>query len=209
MKVFLFVILLIPSFANATDSKFSGWLGTFTKKKLDDTYSFWAETQLRHGIDVGSTNQILYRTGLLAKINDNHGVGFLYAYIQGGNNKEHRWTLQHTQKYGEWIGANFSHRARVEARFLEDDSDDAARFRYLLRADKVISKYNLVIWDEAFINLTDNAWTGSRTFDRNRFFLGLKHQFENFRVEWGYLNQFVPRETEDTIEHIVTLYAFF
>jgi hypothetical protein len=67
----------------------------------------------------------------------------------------------------------FSGRSRMEFRMLEDSPDDSLRFRYQLRGQQALTPLlDLVVWDEPFINLTKDEWTGERTFERNRFFIG-------------------------------------
>ncbi|MEM7645366.1 MAG: DUF2490 domain-containing protein [Pseudomonadota bacterium] len=206
----ILAILFYSSSVWAVDNVNSAWLGTFAKKEITEKYFGWIEAQMRYGLDAGGTNQILYRTGVLRKIGENHEIGFLYAYIQGGSNKEHRWTLQHVQNYGRFLDLKFSHRARLEARFLEDDDDDAGRFRYLIRAEgETKPSPAIVIWNEIFLNTTRDSWTRDRLDDRNRFFIGAKMKIGNIRGEFGYLNQYVPRRTESVSEHIATFYFFF
>jgi hypothetical protein len=207
MKSLLLSILLITT-AYAEDQN-GGWLGTFTKKELTQDYHLWAETQVRYNFELGATGQILYRTGLLQDLDQTHQLGYLYAYIQGGVLKEHRFTFQHGMQYGSRNGFRFSHRARLEARFLEKSDDDAARFRYLLRAQSKISeKYDLVVWDELFVNLSKEEWTGDRDFERNRFFVGVRRKFFNSNMEYGYLNQYIVKDDEDIIQHIAVFYLF-
>lgn len=209
-SIVCFVLVFSSLNTLAANSKNSGWFGTFSKKEISENYNAWIEAQLRYGFDQGGANQILYRTGLLHNLSQNHEIGFLYAFIQGGNLKEHRFTLQHSQKYGEWLSLHFSHRARMEARFLEDNDDDAGRFRYLIRGEgQLSSSPSLVLWNELFINTTSDSWTGDHALDRNRFFAGFKVKIFNSRSEIGYLNQYIRRNTGDISEHIVTAYFFF
>ena len=165
---------------------------------------------MRYGFDQGGANQILYRTGLLYGTSSAGEFGLLYGYIQSGLQKEHRFALQHSMSYGHWLSLKFSHRIRLEARFLEDSSDDAGRFRYLVRGEGGLSPMpSLVFWNEIFLNTTRDSWTGDEAIDRNRFFIGTKVKIFNCRSEIGYLNQYVPRETGDISEHIATVYWFF
>lgn len=213
MKLLLLSFIFLNSvFAVEVDNGL--WLGTFSQKKLTDKYSLWIETQVRYNLDIGNTSQVLYRTGVLQNLNQNQGLGYLYAFIQSGANREHRLTLQHTANYGEALGFKLSHRARLESRFLEETTmahESAGRLRYLFRADQLnYTSYGLVIWDEVFLNTNETAWNGETTTDRNRFFIGFKKMFfDSNRMEFGYLNQFTPRESEDVSEHIATFYFFF
>lgn len=206
----LIFCLFLPSLSLAADSKNSAWFGTFAKKEITENYYGWVEAQLRYGFDQGGTNQFLYRTGLLTNINDSHQLGFLYGYIQSGQNYEHRWTVQHVQNYDFCHCANLSHRARLEYRTRENSDDDAGRFRFLLRSEGETKPHpTFVVWDEIFINTTRDSWTGNTTIDRNRFFLGFKAKIFNIKGEFGYLNQYIPRDTGDISEHVIVTYWFF
>ena len=102
LRLYLLFVFIAPLTAHG-ESRNSGWLGTFAKREITENYYGWIETQLRYGFDQGGTNQILYRTGLLYRLNDSHELGFLYGYIESGNQKEHRFALQHVQRYGELV----------------------------------------------------------------------------------------------------------
>jgi hypothetical protein len=212
MKLSCFLgALVLMTTAFAVETKESGWLGTFAKKALNEKYAYWIETQVRYGFYKGKTNQVLYRTGLLQKISENQGMGYLYGHISGATSKEHRLTLQHVMNYGIFGDYKLSHRARLEARFLEDSTQDAGRFRYLFRVEEnTTNTMGLVIWDEVFINTNERDWNGDNSFERNRLFIGFKKPFfTSNRFEIGYLNQYVPRSAENTSEHVVVLYMFF
>ena len=209
MKISLIILILLSFNAFSVESKSAGWLGTFTSKKLTSNYKFWTETQLRYLFDNGAVEQILFRLGPLLDLNNKHQIGVLYAYIQSETLKEHRFTFQHFQNYGNAINFKWLGRSRLEARFLEDSDDDAGRFRYNLSATITNNAdYKLSLFNELFVNLTNNIWTGERVFERNRFFIGLVKTVPGSKLMFGYLNQYVPRTQEDVMEHTLTLYIF-
>lgn len=105
IKLFIFVFTFLSNSAFAHENNKGSWLGTFAHKKLTETFNYWIETQVRYNLDLGNTAQVLYRTGVLQKISATQGLGYLYAFIQSGNAKEHRLTLQHTQNYGNFSEA--------------------------------------------------------------------------------------------------------
>jgi hypothetical protein len=207
----LILLCLFSKTVLAADDQTGAWLGTFANKKLTSSFNYWLETQVRFNHDQDATKQVLYRTGLLHKIGKSHSLGYLYAFIQSGLTREHRFTFQHGQTYGILANFKFSHRARLEARILEDDdTKNAGRARYLLRVEQNKDHYGLVIWNEYFANLNKTTWNGDTHSDRNRFFIGIKNKFlASNRIEFGYLNQYVPRDTGDVSEHILTFYFFF
>ena len=209
MKILILSLLLIQS-AFATTNREGFWYGTFANKSLTDKFSYWIEGQLRYRVDQGQVGQFLYRTGLIQKLNSNHSLAYLYAHIRSRGFYEHRLALQHGMKYGSLLNHKFSHRVRFEFRDLEDNDKNATRFRYLLRADQNKEQgFSLVVWDEVFINTTKTTWNGNDSMDRNRFFLGFKYPFlSKNRMEFGYLNQYIPRDSGDISEHLLVAYLF-
>jgi hypothetical protein len=191
----------------STENMAGAWLGTFGKKSLTETSSFWSEVQLRYNADNGTMGQTLFRGGWLEKVSENHEFGLLFGYIQTNLQKEYRPTLQHIYQSKIFSETNLSLRSRLELRDLENNSDTSVRYRLMMRAQSPINSYlSFVLWDEPFINITDENWTGSRVFERNRFFAGFRFPYESLTIETGYLNQFVPREVEVS-EHLFVVYV--
>ena len=204
MKWTLFTFLLACiSFNCFGKSSYGEWLGTFTKKPINERYSFWSETQLRYSYTQGGMSQVLVRMGALDQVVKDHELGYLYGYIHTGGAKEHRLTLQHSMKYSD----SLSHRMRFEGRYLEDVAEDSTRFRYLIRyqSNDIYNKFNLVLWDEVFVNTKKVSWNGGESYDRNRLFVGLNKVIQKTKYEFGFLNQ----HTENVSEYLFVLYLFF
>lgn len=216
MKIYSSLIFLLSSllvsFASGSENSNDFWLGTFTKKSISKNYSIWTEAQMRHDLDRNEMQQTLFRTGLLRSLSNGQGLGLLYAYIETGELSEHRVALQHTQAYGTLFGTSASHRIRLEARRFENNGFGSARFRYLgrLQGSKEKGSFTPVVWDEVFLNAREEARTGNNHLDRNRLFLGFRKSFKesDVAIEFGYLNQFVPRDSGDLMEHILVFYLF-
>lgn len=191
------------------------WLGLFAKKKITENYDLWAETQLRHDESHQTMNQTLNRFGLLRSINKHHEIGLLFAFVQTGLMKEYRPAIQYLYKNNGPVNS-FSIRNRLEGRDIEDSKSiagsdaDSLRFRSQIRWAYTLSPvYDLVFWDEPFLNLTHEKWTGNRFIERNRVFLGTRVKSENISFEIGYMNQYIPRNTVSMSEHALVLYFFF
>ena len=203
LLIFLLFIIHTTSFAQ-TNNDDGFWLGVFSKKEWTEKFSYESEAQFRYSTSDGEVSQLLFRSGILYDFTKRHKLGFLFAFIASDNLDEHRFTLQHSQVYFKNENLKLSARSRIEARFFEDFPEDSSRFRYLLRFD--YRKY--IVWNEFFLNLKEDQFTGDRIFDRNRFFVGRKSKLFNSRIEYGYLNQYTPRDNVDTIEHLLVLYLF-
>ncbi len=210
-KLLLFFSLIIihsPCFADMRNEQRT-WLGLFAQKKINSNLNLWAETQLRHDETHQTMNQVLNRFGLLRPLNSNHELGLLFAYVQSSTIKEYRPTLQHT--YRSQISLNsFAVRNRLEFRELEEQEARSMRWRTLLRWSQTLNDdSDFIVWDEPFLTITHEDWTGNRFIERNRFFIGSKIKWREFFIEVGYLNQFIPRENKSVQEHALVTYIFF
>ena len=200
----LSVLIVTHSFAD-TRSYDRTWLGLFNKKKVAEDYSMWAEAQARMDNDEFTGQQILLRTGLLKTLDDKNEAALMYGYIITGDVREHRPTLQYAHTFFKNETSTLSLRNRFEYRKLENNDTVSGRYRAALR----YQKGSYIIWDEPFLNITHEDWTGNRLVERNRFFVGKSFKFQEMNLEAGYMNQYVPRSSRTTSEHILTLYLFY
>jgi len=211
-KKILIVLLILTAPVFATENSRDLWYGFFNQSTINENLSWWTETQLRHDLDINQLQQALVRTGLLMKLTKTSDAGFLYAYVNTDDIKEHRLALQHTMTYGEFLNSIFSHRIRLEYRSLEGQRNLPERFRYFLRSQGISNYHNIkrVIWDEVFINLRKDSEINNRIFGINRFFIGGRYALTpHFNIELGYLNQFINRPQRNLMEHVLVLYLFF
>jgi hypothetical protein len=211
MNFMAFILLIFSMNSMASlDNQNKTWLGIFAKKKLQHyDYSFWQELQYRYDHEEGGMEQILTRFGLLKNLSDSHELGVMIAYIQTGNTREYRPTLQHVYNTAS-DQHKFLFRSRLEWRDQEENPANSIRYR-LMNSYRYQwnPTYSVLIWDEPFINLTQEKWTGNRTLERNRLFLGVRIDQSDERFEIGYMNQYVPRKDQDISEHILVGYFFF
>lgn len=181
------------------------WLGLFSKKQVAKQFSFWTEGQARMDNDRFVNQQLLLRLGILTPVGERSEWGLLYAHVQTGETKENRPTLQYQFSQKKAGDLTFNWRQRLEYRKLEGLDAESFRTRTFLR----FQKGKFLAWEEAFITLTNEDWTGNRIFERNRFFVGLTQEVARTRFEVGYMHQYVPRRNLSTHEHILTLYLFY
>ncbi|MCB9091425.1 MAG: DUF2490 domain-containing protein [Halobacteriovoraceae bacterium] len=207
MKIFflLFVIFSIPAFSS-TESK-RMWIGATSNRVINEKYSFLVSGELRYNNDLGETAQSVFLLGPSYHLDNGHKMGLIYGHFHSPNRVEHRFTLQYQQKYGNAFNFSFSGMTRLEGRFLENDPDDSVRFRYRLTIlEQTDRSYKFIFWNDIFLNLTDDSWTGNRTFERNRAFLGVRIPINETNLQVGYMNEYIPRTAEDQIEHIFALF---
>gem|GEM_PF-1433732 len=206
LAIFTLVAVSNLSFAEDIDAR-RAWFGVMGKISLEEKVFFHEEIQLRYDTDIGSMQQTLMRFGPLWQVTPTQQLGGLLCFVQTGLTKEYRVTPQHlfTHKFSN--NSNLSMRSRLEYRDVENIDDNSLRFRWMLRWQyPIFEQVEMVTWNEAFINVTEEGWTDNRRFERNRYFLGSKFTFGKIGLEIGYLNQFIPRHRIDTMEHIGVVY---
>jgi hypothetical protein len=214
MKIILSLILLFicaNSFA-ASRTFDRTWLGVFGKKKIGDTRFFvWTEGQMRMDNDYFTKQQMLLRNGVLMKIDDKNEIGLLYTYVEtDGAPDEHRPTFQYIHSFFKTEVHGLSIRNRFEYRKREGINTSSGRYRGQVRYQHFLeSKKSWIVWDEPFLNISHEDWTGKRLIERNRAFIGLGLPFYDTNLEIGYMNQYTPRNNRSTSEHVLVLYYFF
>ena len=111
-----------------------------------------------------------------------------------------------------------SFRTMIESNFLPGNGNEVRvhprqmiRFIHPLEFEPRLS---LITWDEFFVRVNSTPAGGQSGFDQNRIFAGLGWTFnKNFRVEGGYLNQYLDdaTHTNNTMHHLImgSLYINF
>jgi hypothetical protein len=150
--------------------------------------------------------------GLLGyKFNKNFSIWQGYAYSRtyiSDLKREHR-------PYNDLVLENnfkklkIENRIRIEERFLEDIDDVTVRTRYRLRGSYPLDKkekWNLVLFDEIFVNCNSHFDGPQAGLDQNRIYVGLNRKInEHFNIDGGYLLQHQHREgkNNDNLNHFV------
>lgn len=195
----LFLILLVPTLANAQKSDVGNWLIYFGDKKINKKWNWHHELQYRNFNELGDTEQLLLRTGLgynLTENNNNILLGYAYVYSEPYlNNTDQKTSFNEHRIYEQFITRQsfgrfaLLHRYRFEQRFFKDDVK--YRFRYFLAVNVALNHkqltdktFYLSMYNEVFVNSKQNY------FDRNRFYGGLGYKFtKKIRSEIGIMNQ--------------------
>ena len=131
--------------------------------------------------DEFSAQQILMRTGLLKTINDKNEAGLIYGYILTDNIREHRPTLQYSHTFFRNQSSVLFLRNRFEYRKQEGNETVSGRYRGSLRYQTA----GYIVWEEPFLNITHEDWTGNRIVERNRFFVGKSFKIQEMNLEAG------------------------
>lgn len=181
----------------------NGWLIYFGNTQIKESkFSIHHELQLRDYKIIGDHNQTLIRLGgqyqFKPYFQATVGYGFIHTESEGTPNNpfaEHRIYQEGLFSHGI-LSSKLRHRIRLEERFIENQ-DFRGRFRYCLFADIPLNakKFDkngiyLAVYDEVFLNLSDNE--SIKAFDRNRAYAGLGYKpQQNLGLQLGYMRQHV------------------
>ena len=203
-------LAFFPNVINAQDSDLGNWLIYIGSKKINKTWNWHHEVQHRNYNAIGDLEQLLLRTGWGYTTEDKNqnfllGYGYIFSENYDGLGEkisvnEHR-IFQQVISQQSITNLKFSHRFRLEQRFIE--SEFKMRFRYFLSARVPLgndSKFYLSGYNELFIDLEEDL------FDRNRIYGGIGYKlFEGVNIELGYMNQFLGSLSRDQINVIILL----
>ncbi|QTN39834.1 DUF2490 domain-containing protein [Cryomorphaceae bacterium] len=208
MKKLLALLLCLPLWSVAQDSPLGNWINYFGNKVINEQWNWHNEVQYRNYNAIGDLEQLLIRTGVGYNLTEgNNNVLLGYGYILSENYvgeeekesvNEHRIFQQFITKHAIGV-VNVQHRYRFEQRWVE--SDFKMRLRYFLSLNIPLNRKPITdgswygsVYNEIFLN------TGENVFDRNRLYVALGHQFsKKFRLEVGYMNQYLPGLDRDQI----------
>jgi hypothetical protein len=219
--------LSISNAASAeTIDDLAGWAALFahgalhTQQGTETAYKWWFDGQLRLFDDADGFGQSLVRPGVGYELSERATAWVGYAWIrtspaESADFDENRIWQQLTWSKA-FASTNVDLRSRMEQRFVETGSDTGGRFRQMAALRRPLQsdpRFTVVAWDEVFIHLNDTDWGARDGFDQNRAFLGFGWRPEpesTWRVETGYLHQFIDRPLQDDLSnHILSINLFW
>ncbi len=168
------------------------------QSRFDDDWNHWYQGMVRAAVGYSLSDRATIWTGYTWLPTQNLGK----AYVsQQDVWPAFRYVLP--TDYGTWM-----FRTMVETNFLKGD-DVRIRPRQMIRLTHPLNfepRLSLIAWDEFFIRANSTQFGGKSGFDQNRAFAGLGWTFNsNFRVEAGYLNQYLENTTHtgNTMHHLL------
>ena len=179
----------------------------------DSPWRWTFETVVRSRSGVSELDVVTLRPTVIYAFDRHSSIGGGYAYSTnfppgGGTTIEQR-------AYGQYIFTNglaggiVAYRARMEARFIEGNSDTVGRLRQQARYTRPISRGSRFAWsayDELLLHLNETTRSVAGV-DQNRIYGGVQVTMPpRVRAEAGYLNQFYPghRGVADRMNHILS-----
>ena len=177
------------------------WSLNFVRGQIDQAgkWDYYLELQPRADFEEPSRNRILMRPALVYNLNQGESIwaGILHQTDGELNAIEFR-AWQQYQRIDRSPKVIILNRTRLEQRFKDGETDMGLRIRHMLRAQIPAgeeSQWSVVLFDELFLGLNENASQKTRGFDQNRAFGGLRYDLENKAfVEFGILNQITGDE---------------
>ncbi|MDZ4820172.1 MAG: DUF2490 domain-containing protein [Planctomycetota bacterium] len=227
----LAVILSLPRPATAETLNETGvWTALFANGELllhqdakgnaENPWRWWYDGQLRWFEEFDGFGQTIVRPGIGYKVTDKMTLwgGYAWAHIEPLHDPpidEHQFWQQITWSH-KFDPATLDLRSRLEQRFREEGDDTGWRFRQMFayrQPLEVTPRLTFVMWDEVFFNLNDTDWGSHSGFDQNRAFVGLGWKptpETTWRVEVGYLNQFIDRVGRANMNnHLLSISLFW
>jgi hypothetical protein len=201
-----------PSGSPAIQQHLQQWSLLIVQGKILNKLRGYLEIQPRVDLNDGTLDRILVRPALSMGLGKGVTLWAGYAAVgsTGANSSwEHRaWQqVQHEHDFGGVIVVN---RTRFEERFLPGEDQVGLRIRHMLRSvipvdDKRV--WAVVFSDEIFFNLNSPSSSMAAGFDQNRAFAGISWNVTpEFRLEFGYLNNYVDRPSGvDRMNHVPLL----
>ena len=142
-------------------------MGNIYKKRNCDKFIFIRDSA-RYNLSTGGMAQILYRTGLLKKVNS-HELDFLWIYSIKYIKRAS--IVQHIKNYKDNIGLYLTSRTRLEYRVRRFRRHPrASDYSYATLRVSNTSDYLGRIFSEH----KKVFWNGNESMDRNRLFIGSK-----------------------------------
>jgi len=208
---------LAASPVSATQDEFNIWTGQFIIVDLDeeDEWFVRGEAQERFTDDADRLGQLLLRSMIGYRINDQVNIGAGYAYILTdpvgpAKSNEHRiYQELNIRLIDAANGITLDSRSRLEQRLFEEDSETGWRYRNFIQLRVPVSENNkFVAYTEPFIGLNDTRFNRSGlAVWRN--FAGVSIPLaDGIEVVPGYLNQHVFRDGEDRSDHVANVNVF-
>lgn len=232
--ILVFLLSVSNVFAQKTVQDQSVWFAYTGQYKVSQKWGYHVEAQFRLDNELEQSLQNLYRIGAIYYLPKNQSITSGYALVKtlkpsvDDYFSENRIWQQYQVNKKWHSGKNtMIHRFRLEQRWVEQLAlvDDEViklatnyqnRLRYLNRNLFQITTLNSnekelygVLQNEVFLNLGDNK-VNSKSFDQNRFLIGLGLNFENkTRFELGYMNHFITSNSSNNLmRHTVSVSLF-
>jgi hypothetical protein len=187
---------------SSLESEFQSWNMVTLTKSLGPQKKVLAYMEVFPWLaeDVGEVRILHLRPALGYKIRDNISIWQGYAWtplIDPEFQNEHRFYQQLLiSNRFKWF--TLTNRSRLEERILQGAGGMSFRGVHLTRLDIPLGqskKWNLVFFDQVFVNLNSVSGGPGRGFDQNMAFVGFNRKLgEHADMDMGYVNHYINRQ---------------
>lgn len=231
MRLTLLLITLLCTISTTllaqTIKQSTGWLFLMNNTKINDNWGAYMDIQLRSADQFDHVRNLMFRPGVTYYINKKSEATLGYLLNETYNTSssgigtltEHRIWEQYIYKH-KVNTANFSHRFRLEQRFIERANNEdlfAQRFRYFFRIILPLQKDKqnfdkgpfAALQNEVFLNVQHKNELNGYVFDQNRAYLAAGYRFgPKLDIELGYMNQSSKGASRNTMNNITQLAVY-
>jgi hypothetical protein len=174
----------------------------------------WVEGQSRWDDNWNHWYQGLVRTAVGYSLSDRATIWAGYTWLPTQNLGKPSKSQQDVWPAFRYVlptsVGTVSFRTMIETNFIPGNGDQVrVRPRQMIRFMHPLEfepRLSIISWDEFFVRVNSTPAGGQSGFDQNRAFAGLGWTFnKNFRVEGGYLNQYLDdaTHTNNTMHHLI------
>ena len=210
--------------AQIGDSELGAWYSYFFSTQFDSSeFGVMGDVQHRNYQVGNDFQQLILRAGLTYNVkNTPLKLVAGYSYFNSGTPGEDNSQSIENRLYQDLLWGQkirnrllFSHRLRVEERFVEDQ-DFRTRYRYALNVKLPLNNAELVpntfyLWTAGEVFVNGQKQTGNNTvslYDRTWLFGGLGYEIsKSFRFEFAYMREITEAATKGQL--IVSLFHSF
>lgn len=214
-----FLLLATLNVANAAEEDGRAWLNLQANGSTGiDHLRWYMELQPRYREELREREQVLIRPALYYQLDKMNSVWLGYAYVRTFTDnpltqREHRYWQQFAHEFAPIYGMRLRSLTRLEQRTFEGTNDTGHKIRQRLMLNIPFENHvnlSTLISEEYHHNLNDTDYGARSGFDQNRLFAGLAWVI-NPRVlmETGYLNQYIRRNNEDAMNHVLSTTLYF
>ena len=216
----LLTVWLLTQPVLAADDDIGAWLIITSSDHLhtdSGRWRYWFDGQYRHFERSDGVDQYVLRPAVGYDLTNTVSGWLGYALVvttnsSGNRVEEQRIWQQISWNAATWKDVKLSLRTRIEERWRDtgDDMGIAIRQQFkLVTPFPRIANAELVLALEPFVDLRNTDWGASSGLSQLRSSAGIGLKLtDKIRLETGYLNQYVPRDSGPDLQNHLAYFNF-
>lgn len=209
----LFVCCECPFTAHSLVQQTKQWTNlNFNGGFLDSqNIKYLLEIESRYNLEFHKLDEGIIRSGLGYQYASEIVFWFAYEWnshnqVSGRDHVDRLWQ-QIVWRMVHQENISIISRSRLEERTQQNEPQWNDRFRQRIRLEFAkLKNITPILSEEVFFNITKPPWVANKTFEQNRFFVGIDILTSpSCIVELGYLNQYQFRTSQNQMNNILLL----